>query len=88
VPPSRTIRFSQPLSALRTAVAELYRSPAEVEGAMTVDDLIAQYRSPFSAPAILALAGPDKVDWSAVSDAYEGQRGQRRTKGSGFIIDK
>jgi hypothetical protein len=43
---------------------------AEVEGAMTVDDLIAQYRSPYSAAPILALAGLDAVDWSAVSDAY------------------
>lgn len=37
---------------------------------MTVDDLIAQYRSPYSAPPLLALAGLDEVDWSAVSDAY------------------
>jgi hypothetical protein len=39
-------------------------------GAMTVDDLIALYRSPYSAPPLLALAGLDEVDWSAVSDAY------------------
>jgi hypothetical protein len=39
-------------------------------GAMTVDDLIALYRSPYSAPPVLALAGLDEVDWSAVSDAY------------------
>jgi len=37
---------------------------------MTVDDLIAQYRSPYSVPPILALADLDEVDWSAVSDAY------------------
>jgi hypothetical protein len=37
---------------------------------MTVDDLIAQYRSPSSAPPILAHAGLEEVDWSAVSDAY------------------
>lgn len=37
---------------------------------MTVDDLVAQYRSPYSAPPILALAGLDAVDWSTVSDAY------------------
>src|SRR5438270_5333646 len=37
---------------------------------MTVDDLIALYRSPYSAPPMLALAGLDEVDWLAVSDAY------------------
>ncbi len=37
---------------------------------MTVDDLIALYRSPYSAPPMLALAGLDEVDWSAVCDAY------------------
>lgn len=40
---------------------------------MTVDDLIARYRSPHSAPPILALAGMDQVDWSAVSDAKSSQ---------------
>jgi hypothetical protein len=58
------------LSLSAATAAEQIRSPAEVEGAMTVDDLIAQYRSPHSAPPILALAGLDEVDWSAVSDAY------------------
>jgi hypothetical protein len=37
---------------------------------MTPDDLIAQYRSPNSVPPLLALAGLDQVDWSAVEDAY------------------
>lgn len=37
---------------------------------MNVDDLIALYRSPDSVPPMLALAGLDEVDWSAVSDAY------------------
>ncbi len=37
---------------------------------MTLDDLVALYRSPYSAPPMLALAGLDEVDWSVVSDAY------------------
>jgi hypothetical protein len=37
---------------------------------MTVDDLIAMYRSPCSAPPLLALAGLEETDWSAVRDAY------------------
>ena len=37
---------------------------------MTPEDLVALYRSPNSAPPMLALAGLDEVDWSAVSDAY------------------
>jgi len=37
---------------------------------MTPDDLVALYRSPHSAPPLLALAGLEEVDWSAVSDAY------------------
>ena len=37
---------------------------------MTPDDLVALYRSPYSAPPLLALAGLDQVDWSAVKDAY------------------
>jgi hypothetical protein len=37
---------------------------------MTVDDLVGLYRSPSSAPPLLALAGLDVVDWSSVSDAY------------------
>jgi hypothetical protein len=41
-----------------------------MEGAMTPDDLVALYRSPYSAPPLLALAGLDQVDWSAMSDAY------------------
>jgi hypothetical protein len=41
-----------------------------MEGAMTGDDLMALYRSPYSAPPMLALAGLDEVGWSAVSDAY------------------
>jgi hypothetical protein len=41
-----------------------------MEGAMTPDDLVALYRSPYSAPPLLALAGLDQVDWSAVKDAY------------------
>lgn len=37
---------------------------------MTVDDLLAQYRSPTSVPPVRALAGLDQVDWSAVSHAH------------------
>jgi hypothetical protein len=43
---------------------------AEMEGAMTPDDLVDLYRSPYSAPPMLALAGLDEVDWSVVRDAY------------------
>jgi hypothetical protein len=41
-----------------------------MEGVMTPDDLVALYRSPYSAPPVLALAGLDQVDWSALGDAY------------------
>jgi hypothetical protein len=37
---------------------------------MQVDDLIALYRSADSIPALSALDGLDRVDWSAVADAY------------------
>ena len=37
---------------------------------MTPEDLVALYRSPYSAPPLLAFAGLDQVDWSAVEDAY------------------
>ena len=35
---------------------------------MTVDDLIAEYRSPYSAPPMLALAGLDAVAGSPFAD--------------------
>lgn len=37
---------------------------------MNVNELIAQYCSPFSAPYMPALADLEDVDWSAVKDAY------------------
>jgi HEAT repeat protein len=37
---------------------------------MTLDELVSLYQSPDSVPAQPALNGLDKVDWSAVHDAY------------------
>ena len=37
---------------------------------MTTDELVALYESPDSVPALPALDGLDRVDWSALGDAY------------------